>query len=194
MYLGLTSRTGHRHVSAMPSLLSRATRHGVRRATALAAFSALALTAGCLGTDKLTGTNNGGQFAATVTGDLQGTLGGNAEVVQVGATSTSPAGVALGLLDVGGTVIAFQWNKVNVVSPGTTAIGTDSTKTLLQIVFPTNSPTGRFTGTSGSITVTDVTPTTASGNFSVVAQNTDNTATINVTGSFQAVVVGAKSP
>lgn len=178
----------------MPTMLARLAMPGIRRVAALAALSTLPLLGGCLGSDTLTGNNNGGQFTATVAGDLQGPLSGNAELVQVGATSTTPAGLAVGMLDPSGTVIALQWPNVTTLAIGTTNVGTDSTKTAMTMVLPNRVTGARFIGTAGTVTITAVTPTSATGSFSVGAAATDTKESVTITGNFVATVLGSTSP
>ncbi|HEV2644498.1 MAG TPA: hypothetical protein VGT98_17430, partial [Candidatus Elarobacter sp.] len=105
--------------------------------------------------------------------------------------STTPGGVALGLLDVGGAVLAFQWKGVSTLTPGTTTVGADSTTTIMTLQFPTSATDNRYVGSGGTITIATVTPTTVTGTFNATARSTDTARNIALSGTFTATVVGS---
>ncbi len=170
------------------------TRSGIAARTALALALAVAIVplAGCASdtTSPLATTS----FSATVSGSVQATLSGPAQVELLPATiidsTTVPASALLGLVDHGGSsVVTFQWAGTSKIATGDYKVGTDTASVAMIYDTGAGTPASTFEGQSGTLTISSMVNGVARGTFSVSATSQDSSATVKLSGSFVAPVV-----
>jgi hypothetical protein len=133
------------------------------------------------------------QFQATVSGAIQAPLQGSAVVfalppATVDSTQVPPSSI-LGMADKNTqTVVAFKWQNTLTPTPGSYAVGTDTSSVAMMYDQGTGAPGTTFNGTGGTVTVTSASAESVSGSYSVTATADDTGAQITVTGTFTAPI------
>lgn len=134
-----------------------------------------------------------GQFSASVAGAVQTPLSGKASLLSIAAdtlgTTALPPAAVLGLVDTGGTVVAFEWYGLATPKVGTYNIGFGSAEIAMNYDQQTGNAGSSFNGTKGTITITSVTDTYVSGSFSSSAAAEDTKTQIVVAGTFTAEIM-----
>jgi hypothetical protein len=151
-----------------------------RSIRALAAMSILAIAAACGAGDDtdVTGTGNlGSTFSATVTGSSAGSYSGFASAVQ----SAGLFSIAMSSAD-GKFALAFTRNGTRP-AVGTYQLGLDPQNGFTAAF---NLGAGQSLYSSGTLTITESSPSELKGTYSVSGSGTSASATSNIKGSFTA--------